>query len=318
MRTTMLRGALTCVFLLTLAVGSSFGQSRTEGVVLDLDKKPVEGAVVTFEAQFQKLVRETKTNKKGEYIQVGLSPGTYKITAEKEGFQTAFVQGYKVGLGDATVIPEMKLVAGKTGGQSAAAAAAADKAIAEIRAAVDAAIALVNAGKLAEAETVYADLAAKNPTIPQLYYNLGVVQMQAKKPAESEASFLKAIEVKPDYADAHSALVNLYLGTGQGAKAVEYTQKAAAANPQDPKAQYQAGYALFNSGKHDEAVEALKKAEALDPSNAEIHFYLGSIAVGKNDVAECAARMEKYLAAAPTGPNAATANGLLSVCKPKK
>lgn len=309
-------GLMLGLVLLGGEVSAQTGTAR--GKVVDDKGQPLEGAKIAIEFQGGiNRKNETKTNKKGEYTQVGLNPGNYKITAEKEGFQTAFVSGVKIGLGDATPIPEIKLVPGRAAG-NAAAAAAADKAIAEIRASVDQAIALVNEGKLAEAETVYADLAAKNPTIPQLYYNLAVVQMQAKKAAESEASFLKALEIKPDYADAQSALVNLYLGSGQGAKAVEYAQKAATANPQDAKAQYQVGYASFHSGKYDEAAAAFKAAEAIDASNAEIQYYLGSIAIGQNNIPECAARLEKYLAAAPSGPNAATATQLLAACKPKK
>jgi tetratricopeptide (TPR) repeat protein len=304
---------------LVLLGGDASAQTGTaRGKVLDDKGQPLEGVKISIEFQGGiNRKNETKTNKKGEYTQVGLNPGNYKITAEKEGFQTTFV-GYKISLGEATVIPEMKLVPGKSSGQNAAAAAAADKAIAEIRTAVDQAIALVNQGKLAEAEAVYADLATKNPTIPQLFYNLGVVQMQAKKIPEAEASFQKAIEVKPDYADAQTALVNLYLGSNQGAKAVEYAQKAATANPTDGKAQFQVAYASFHSGKYAEAEAAFKKAEELDASNAEIQYYLGSIAIGQNNIPECAARLEKYLAAAPTGPNAATATQLLAACKPKK
>jgi tetratricopeptide (TPR) repeat protein len=309
-------GLMLGLVLLGGEVSAQTGTAR--GKVLDDKGQPLDGAKVLIEFLGGiNRKNETKTNKKGEYTQVGLNPGNYKITAEKEGFQTSFVQ-YKVSLGEATVIPEMKLMPGKSASGNAAAAAAADKAIAEIRASVDQAIALVGQGKLAEAETVYADLAAKNPTIPQLYYNLGVVQMQAKKIPESEASFLKAMEIKPDYADAQNALVNLYLGSGQGPKAVEYAQKIATANPQDAKAQYTVAYASFHSGKYEEAAEAFKKAEAMDPSNAEIQYYLGSIAIGQNNVAECAARLEKYLAQAPTGPNASTATQLLAACKPKK
>lgn len=295
-------------------VHAQMGTAR--GKVLDDKGQPLEGVKITIEFQGGiNRKNETKTNKKGEYTQVGLAPGNYKISADKEGFQSTFV-GYKIGLGEATLIPDMKLVPGKTGG--AAAAAAADKEIAAMRAQVDAAIKLAGEGKLAEAEAIYADLAAKNPTIPQLYYNLAVIQMQAKKTAESEASFLKALELKADYADAQSALVNLYLGTSQQAKALELTQKAATASPQDAKALYQLGYASFHSGKYDEAADAFKKAEAIDASNAEIQYYLGSIAIGQNNIPECASRLEKYLAAAPTGPNAATATQLLAACKPKK
>jgi tetratricopeptide (TPR) repeat protein len=304
---------------LVLLGGNAFAQTGTaRGKVLDDKGQPLEGVKITIEFQGGiNRKNETKTNKKGEYTQVGLNPGNYKISADKEGFQSTFV-GYKVSLGEATVIPDMKLVPGKSASGNAAAAAAADKAIAEIRASVDNAIKLVGEGKLAEAETVYIDLAAKNPTIPQLYYNLGVVQMQAKKAAEAEASFLKAMEIKPEYTDAQSALVNLYLGTGQGAKAVEYTQKLATASPQDARAQYLLGYSSFNSGKYEEAATAFKKAEELDATNAEIQYYLGSIAIGQNNVVECAARLEKYLAQAPTGPNASTATALLAACKPKK
>src|SRR5262245_28672230 len=56
-----------------------------KGVVVDDKGQPVENAKVVIEMTGGTGRRfETKTNKKGEYIQIGLNPGPYKVTAEKE------------------------------------------------------------------------------------------------------------------------------------------------------------------------------------------------------------------------------------------
>ena len=53
-----------------------------KGKVVDRDGNPVEGAKITiaFKDGISRSY-EVKTNKKGEYMQVGLSPGHYRVTA---------------------------------------------------------------------------------------------------------------------------------------------------------------------------------------------------------------------------------------------
>jgi tetratricopeptide (TPR) repeat protein len=312
--------------LLSLALfgGEAAAQTGTaRGKVVDDKDQVIEGATIILEYQGGVTRKnETKTNKKGEFTQVGLAPGTYLITAKKEGLQTATMEQVRINLGEPTYLPTIKLKAGTAGGGggtgNAAADAAAEKAMAELRGGVEAAIALTKEGKLDEAEAAYKDLIAKNPTRHQLHYNLAIVQAQKKDNASAEASYLKALEIKPDYAEALNGLNTLYLSTGQAAKANELAAKAATANPNDAKAQFQVGYVAFNSGKYEEAVEAFKKAETLDPAYAETYYFLGTIALTQNKVDECATRLEKYLSLAPTGPNASTAQQLLAACKPKK
>ena len=299
--------------------GDAAAQTGTaRGKVLDDKGQAIEGATVLIEYQGGlNRKNETKTNKKGEFTQVGLSPGTYRITASKEGLAPVTIE-YKIQLGEPTYLPDIKLAPPRGAGGGGAGDPAAEKAMAELRAAVDAAIALTKEGKLDEAEAAYKDLTAKNPTFHQLWYNLGVVQAQKKDAAGAEASYMKALEVKPGYAEAQNALNTLYLSTGQAAKANEMAAKAATANPNDAKAQFQVGYVAFNSGKYEEAAEAFKKAEQLDPNYAETYYFLGTIALSQNKLDECVSRLEKYLAIAPSGPNAATAQQLLAACKPKK
>ena len=286
------------------------------GKILDEQGQPVGDAVVAVE-YLGGVARkfETKTGKKGEYTQVGLQSGVYRFTVSKDGYVSASVEA-RVNLGDPTYLPDIKLASKAA---AAKAAGGGDKAMEEVRGMVDKAIEMTKAGKLSEAEAVYKEAIAKNPTIPQLHHNLAIVYGLKKDTAAAEAEYLKTIEVRADYSEAYAALSNLYLTTGQGAKAMEFITKAAADRPDDAKVQFQLGLVSFNSGKSDEASAAFKKAEAMDAGIAEIQFYLGSIAVGQGKTDECVARLEKYLSMSPQNPqNVATAQGLLAALKPKK
>jgi len=308
------------LFGLALLGGEAAAQTGTaRGKVVDEKDQAIEGAQILLEYQGGVTRKnETKTNKKGEFTQVGLAPGTYRITASKEGLAPVTIE-HRINLGEPTYLPNIKLAPPRAGGGGGGKAdPAAEKAMAELKAGVESAIALTKEGKFDEAEAAYKDLIAKNPTRHQLYYNMAIVQAQKKDNAGAEASYMKALEIKPDYAEALNGLNTLYLSTGQAAKANELAAKAASANPNDAKAQFQVGYVAFNSGKYDEAAEAFKKAETLDPNFAETYYFLGTIALSQNKLEECVTRFEKYLALAPTGQNAATAQQLMAACKPKK
>src|SRR5512138_2214527 len=75
-----------------------------KGKVVDKDGTPVEGAKITiaFKDGISRSY-EVKTNKKGEYIQIGLPPGNYKITAEKEKLGAQSFDA-RVRLGDAAEV----------------------------------------------------------------------------------------------------------------------------------------------------------------------------------------------------------------------
>ncbi len=81
---TIRRTVATCTLALGLALiaSSAFAQSgQIKGTVVDAQGNLLEGAIVLIE-NLDKGSRplQTKTNKKGEYIQVGLYPGKYRIT----------------------------------------------------------------------------------------------------------------------------------------------------------------------------------------------------------------------------------------------
>src|SRR3954462_4159916 len=76
-----------CAAMLSLALASpALAQSTgmIRGVVKDAAGKPVEGAKVNIDAEANNRHFDTKSDKKGEFLQIGLAPGAYKVTAEKD------------------------------------------------------------------------------------------------------------------------------------------------------------------------------------------------------------------------------------------
>jgi tetratricopeptide (TPR) repeat protein len=302
------------LFVALVAADARAQTGILRGKVLDDQGQAIEAAKI--EIEFLGGVtrkNEAKTNKKGEYTQVGLPPGNYRITASKDGFQPG-VYEIKVSIGEPTTPPDMKLVnlsklpQTKQGGGGDALGAGFKEVIEKVK-----------AGQLDEAQTQTQDLIAKNPTVPELHYELGYIQSQKKDWAGAEASYKKALELRPDWSEANMGLVGVYRNSGREADATALLSQVATASPQDGRVQFHIGVAAFSAGKTDEAIAAFTKAAELDPSNAEPHFYLGSLMVGQNKIPEAISHLEKYLASnPPAGQNKATAEGLLAALKPKK
>ena len=86
MRTYLIRAVLALAVMLAVS-GPAAAQSVVRGKVLDAQGKPVEGAVVTIEATEANRKAQTKTNRNGEFLQVGLASGRYNVTVTKDNLK---------------------------------------------------------------------------------------------------------------------------------------------------------------------------------------------------------------------------------------
>jgi tetratricopeptide (TPR) repeat protein len=313
MKRTLLAGGLCAAALLFGA--EAFAQTGTaRGKVLDEKKQPVPEAVITLEFQggvTRKM--ETKTNKKGEFTQVGMYPGGYRITASKDGYAPAVID-HRIGMGEPTYLPDITMMS-----KAAAQAASGDKSREELSANFKKAIDLTQAGQYDQAEAAYKEILVKNPSVAEVHYNLGYIYTQKKDWPAAEAAYLKAIEIRPAYGEAYTALSRVYSQSGQPAKATEILTKAAAENKGDPKVQFGVAVDLLNAGKADEAAAAFQKVLEIDPNYADAYYHMGTVAVGQNKIPEAISHLEKYLSMNPSNAqNVATAQGLLQALKPKQ
>jgi tetratricopeptide (TPR) repeat protein len=307
MRTYLFRGVVAVAVLCAVSVAPALAQSVVRGKVTDAQGKPVQDATVLFEAVDANRKTQTKTDKNGDFLQVGLSSGSYKVTASKDKVGT---QTLNANVRQGPNNP-MSFTLSASSGVSAA-----DKeAAAAIQASAGAAVEAMKAGRHDEAITKFQEVIAKVPTCADCYYNIGVSQMAKQQQAEAEASFKKAIELKPDNADAYTALANLYnsqkkfdLAAEASANASKY---AGSAGGGSAEASYNQGVILFNAGKFAEAKTQFEAATKTDPNHSMAQYQLGMTALNLGQIPEAVAALEAYLKVDPNGPKAAEVKAAL-------
>jgi Tfp pilus assembly protein PilF len=320
------RALLAAVILAASALAQS--TVTAVGLVLDGDGNPIPDVqvLIDYRGHIPQKYR-TKTDKKGRFIHLSVYQGPTKVTFKKEGYGEATVDFEFRDLASTEKPPQFKLSrhpapveapAGSGLGAAGGAAADAGSLIAMVDR-INAAGALVKEGKLDEAQVAYEALAVEVPAVPLIPYNLGFIYKKKGDAAKAEGSFRKAMELDSKFPEAYNALAVTLLEGGRKDEAIAVLEKGVAAVAGDARLQYSLGVMYFNGGKVPEAKEALTRAEGLDPANPEVQYQLATIALNQNDMPGAVARLEKYLAMAPTdAPNLATAKSLIAALAAKK
>ena len=129
-------------------------------------------------------------------------------------------------------------------------------------------------GKLKEAEYLQRKAIELKPDFANAYINLGNVLQDSGKLQEAERSTRKAIELKPDSVKAYINLGNILLKRGKLEEAEETTRKAIELNPDSAQAYLNLGVILNDLGKLEEAQLSTRKVIELKPDFTEAYFNL--------------------------------------------
>ena len=116
-----------------------------------------------------------------------------------------------------------------------------------------------------EALVVYNQILAraKDSPLPQVHYNIGLSLSALCRQQEAAAAFARAVELRPDYAEAHYNLGVLHSRAERYAEAVESFRKALAARSDYPEALYNLGLAYYLTDNGAGLVEQQKKLQAM-------------------------------------------------------
>jgi tetratricopeptide (TPR) repeat protein len=121
----------------------------------------------------------------------------------------------------------------------------------------------------AEAEKILEELCTPELQTAERHYRLGVLRsLWSQRPdaqQAAEASYRKALELRPEYAEAHQALGKLLVGAGRTAEAIPYFRRALDLAPAYPDALRALGRAYLAAGdksRSDDEFTQFRQVEA--------------------------------------------------------
>jgi Tfp pilus assembly protein PilF len=296
------------LFAVVFAASAQTGMIK--GKVVDPNNQPVVGAKITIEFTGginRKM--DTKTDKKGEFIQIGLQSGAYKVTATDEKLGTqSFPANVRVGQ-----TQEVNFVLGAGGPGSGE-----NPKAAELKKLFEEGVAASRSNNYDVAIEKFNAATLVVPNCHDCYYNIGYAQLQKQDEKAAEAAWLKALEVKPDYVEALNGLATLYNNQKRFDEASAMGAKAASAGGGgggSADAIYNQGIILWNQGKIPEAKAKFEEALAANPNHAESNFQFGMALLNEGKLPEAIASFEKYLSLSPDGQFSAQAKAMLAQLK---
>jgi tetratricopeptide (TPR) repeat protein len=278
-----------------------------KGVCKDVDGKPITGAQVEWQNVENGRKYDLKTNNKGEYFSLGITPGKYTVTLSKDGKEIYHFTGFNVAMDENNLDFDMKK---EQAAQAAGAGLTAEqlKAQQEQQAKVTkenttikslneklaAAKQAADAGDFNTAKTTMADATQVDPTRDLLWAKLGDYTLSAAaKETDADAK-------KKDFSDA----------VADYDKAVDIRQKSFDADPAKKTpdatkvlAQYynNLGQAQSKSGQVDDAIKSYNLAAQLDPAgSAQYYFNEGAVMTNTGKVDDAITAFDKAIAADPT------------------
>jgi tetratricopeptide (TPR) repeat protein len=303
-----LRSAIVTFACSLFAVEGVAQVSSLGGQVVDERGQPLPGVTVAVKSLTDGQTLELTTDTKGHFGRLGLGAGSYVFTFSKDGYRGFELRRY-LELGTTSLDPvTLKEAPSGIEGVTTLEFKEFQKEFAK-------AAELMQAGKLAEAEAIFKEIAAKAPNLAPAHVNLSYIYRQRKDWASAESELVKVIGIAPQM-DAYLALADVYLQSRQTDKLRQLLDETTPSFEDNAQFQLEAGFHYFNLQELEKAGAALRKAERLDPSRAETHYYLGALAVGKGDMPGAIARFEKYLSqAAPDDANVARARQMLEALR---
>lgn len=310
--------ALLLAPMLLLTPAAMAQMTRLSGKVLDLQGNPYPDVVVTITDKDSGQAFVTKTDKDGNYAQVGLRSATYTVNFKKDNINYTITAKVDSSVGDkGWVLNEnFKEIAAKEGYDVEAAkkqAEAANKfkemkthfdngvhaiadadatkqqlktSTADQKATLQAQLNTDYQTAVTEFEQAQQGAPEKDPNLPTILGNLGVAYDGAGKYPEAVDTLQKAVELKPTPA------LYMQLGTdltrvGKISEAGAACDKAATLDPtnkmEGESCYKNIGIVLSNSGKMKDATEPLEKATQLDPKDADAWYLLGNALTNQID-----------------------------------
>lgn len=163
-------------------------------------------------------------------------------------------------------------------------------------------LALVKAGRGAEAVERARGRVAEAPTDPERLFTLGLA-LSEQDVDEAIKTFRRVITLRPDHALAHYNLALVLKRVDRGREAIDALLRALAIEPR-PEAHFALGTIYFHQGDFDRAAAALEAAVAGEPRFVDAYISLAAVLKAKGRLPHAIDALRRAIALQPESWNA--------------
>src|SRR6266513_4150205 len=162
-----------------------------------------------------------------------------------------------------------------------------------VRAHVNYATELQEAGRAAEAAKEFSEAIRLNPGSAKAHVNLGSLLTSKGELDEAQSHFEKALRIEPSNAEYHSGYAYLLDQLGRNDQAAAECETAVRLAPNSAQAHY--GYGAFweKHGLPEEATAKYRQALQCDPNHVDAHIDLGNLLFETGETAEAREHFQK-------------------------
>ncbi len=295
------------VYFFIGSLSYAFQVGRVTGQVIDEDGNPIIGAEITAQNP-NKLPSEfkAKTDKKGNFVIIGIPSGEWGFTVTAEGYMSlqvvhrifAYQQNepiefvFKKAAGEETVTEGAHSGARLNKGN-----------------------ALYEEGKYEEALQAFLKFKEKNPELYQIYFNIANSYKKFEQYNKAIEYYTIFLEKEPESVEVFYNIAESYVGKNELENAEIYSNKVVEQNPKDAAVYYNFAEVYYGANEVNKAIELYKKALEIRPDWSKAHLKLGYAYLNKGENEEAVRHLEKFLELEPESPDAEIVKELLKNIK---
>ena len=161
---------------------------------------------------------------------------------------------------------------------------------------------LLQRGQVDQALAMLQEAAGLQPEDPRLLNNLGLAYRAAGQDDQAQSCFRRALALEPDSYQAAANLADLLLARGEGEQAREILRRLCQERPRHAPAHHNLALALARGGDLAGAEAALRRCLELDPEFVPAWNNLGGVLQNRGQAREAVAAYEQALLRDPLNP----------------
>ncbi|MBP62376.1 MAG: hypothetical protein CMJ62_12725 [Planctomycetaceae bacterium] len=142
---------------------------------------------------------------------------------------------------------------------------------------------LASKNRFNEALTQYMKALELKPEMANAYHNIGVVHNKLRRLSKAIENYERAVELDPELAKAHKQLAIIMLRRGRFDEASKHFEETVRLRPESATDYYNLAQSRTQQKEYSSAIKSYRRAIEIDPTLAKAHYQLGVLLDSQNE-----------------------------------